>query len=193
MYQAQWHALQPGNEQLTTLSFVRLHFQPSLKRRKESEGSKPSCSSKSSSSGQSFLFAVTEAIGLDGRDSLKKEYRAQGPSYLTLTLLELASVFDGASLWNLVLTAFLKSYATSQIKLSELFISKTKDPTFSSTLYLDLYLEGGSPISFSFHFTIRCFSSFSEGVWILLPKLIIPGFVYQCFQISVKGVVEDQA
>ncbi|CAN1200278.1 hypothetical protein LINPERPRIM_LOCUS44246, partial [Linum perenne] len=79
------------------------------------------------------------AIGLDWRDSLKKEYRAQGPSYFTLTLLELASVLDGASLWNLVLTAFLKSYATSQIKLSELFISKTKDPTFfSSTLYLDL-------------------------------------------------------
>lgn len=40
------------------------------------------------------VFAVTEAIGLDGRDSLKKEYRAQGPSYLTLTLLELASVLD---------------------------------------------------------------------------------------------------
>lgn len=36
----------------------------------------------------------TEAIGLDGRDSLKKEYRAQGPSYLTLTLLELASALD---------------------------------------------------------------------------------------------------
>lgn len=77
---------------------------------------------------------------MDGRDSLKKEYRAQGPSYLTLTLLELASVFNGASLLDLVLTAFLKSYATSQIKLSELFIYKTKDPTFSSTLYLDLYL-----------------------------------------------------
>ncbi|CAN1155582.1 hypothetical protein LINPERHAP2_LOCUS20483, partial [Linum perenne] len=51
------------------------------------------------------------AYCLDWRDSLKKEYRAQGPSYFTLTLLELASVLDGASLWNLVVTAFLKSYA----------------------------------------------------------------------------------
>ncbi|CAI0628130.1 unnamed protein product [Linum tenue] len=63
-------------------------------------------------------FPRRGAIGLDGHDSLKKEYRAQGPSYFTLTLLELASVLDGVSLWNLVLTAFLKSYATSQIKLS---------------------------------------------------------------------------
>ena len=110
---------------------------------------------------------------------------------LTLTLMELASVLDGASLWNLVLTAFLKSYATSQIKLSEFFYFQNETPY----LFFDSVsrsLEGGSPLSLAYTFPSDAFLASLKGSGSCCRSST---FRVSCINASrlVLRVVEDQA